>query len=307
MIPPEIIGAGAGYIAGQVAEQAALWSQDHNQKALMYAHSGVAETVNSHPNLLRRAVATLAITGALVGFEVGEAITPANTHILERPTLTEAVDNTLGTGNSLLGGDGNQSRISRIAFKVASNPGLKVQIELAHNSTVESVSPSALMSSSEKGYGSQDMPDAFADALQTTEASGHVASSNALGQSNEVAGGVLVVTDSDSIGTSSAATINEANKAGDQPVFIVNTGPAKNAEALELQAIANATNGKYYNVNKTGSVTELVSQLDRDMTPKPINEKQDPDLPAWMAAALATLAIGGKIFNNRKRQLRANS
>lgn len=259
----------AGYAAGQAMEQLALRDIAQTRHALFPAHESDTQATEqpeaTRYGLLRRSVATLALIGAAAGYANGEAWKPTYDRQTIEPHLALAMDHSYAAG-----ANGHANKMNTIAEHIARNKQLRLQVVVGHNGSYDAIKIAELKQ--DQPYGPTSIKEATSVALGNVFSASEPLPAPGAKPEKKRNAAVLVMTDGNTIGEVRSVK-EKAQRQGDVPVMIVNTGKNQGPVAKTLRAIAKRTGGKYWDSKE--SPKKIAAYIAERVTVKKIERKVD--------------------------------
>jgi hypothetical protein len=245
----------------------------------------IREELQKHPrfsSFVGRAVAPLALTGSLLGGSAAALWTSSeNPQVSAAPqaSVELVIDH---TANTLF--DGTLANVNGLIKTFGEDSKFKVQVLPAGHSDSAPVPESPAEAIKDPAYGSA----AFDNTVQ-----------NAIGRNRETAG-VVLITDDD--GLEAPSTTETAAREAKVPIFVVNVSGTNDATTEQLEQLASATHGKYWN-SKTSDST-IVQSVYSSLEHQPEsagNKSNNNDADVWLPEMIALAGVLGISLASRPR------
>lgn len=297
-----IVGTIAGYFGGQLVEHRALKSIERHQRRIIEETGATDVKPSVNKRSIRRILTPLALTGALVGYNLAEAAQHSTVQVSSEPVAGLVSDLTLGTGPI---GDNSATRIKPITEGIAQSKHIKANILVPTDNGPQSVSLQQY-----EGLGSNGgntLPSTINQAIESTSSSAAPTNPDQFGQLSKRDGAIIVVTDDDPVWSRNdtpSDVVAKDNQYGKMPIYTINLGNNSDSTAKGLAQISQETGGRYYFVKKGTSATSAVDSVRMNVLPQAQPFMEHNNVDEWLIDAAGAAFLGSVIFRRRKRQAR---
>ncbi len=267
-------------------------------------HNNIETHFRAPASLILRTLSSIALAASAAGvlpFAIGKRVQNNNPN---QPVLVEVLDR---SGQTQFDGTDNKISIVNSAFINANS--MKVDTILARGGsyTGSPLTPGGVAGSGRYSpTGEVSVAQAVTPAIREASLNAVKVVSSEFAAPKQETSAVLIVTDDNSVGN--ATNIVQSAQSSKTKIFIANVGQQNDSTAQQLQDIAKATGGEYWNASV--NTAKVAKDIATTISPTLSNSKYSQEKPndvllvldalAWMGLIGMTINTAGLVYKRRE-------